>query len=248
MMLLKINFFSFPVVVFLSLCLATLLYVLSHLWIRIKIQRWRNHLGLDKHQNAFHQLYSNVNGFALSQQSRLKNNAIEFVYGEIEFCSYIALLCKMKLKQNTIFYDLGSGTGKAVLACAMVFNVQKSCGIELFKLLHHAALGQRQQLLKQPEYSHLNDKIEFIHSDFLKVDFSDATHIFINASAFIGETWRKLHQHLEKYAAKAIIATTSKPLDSPAFSLENDTRLQMSWGVVRVYIHYPIRQSVDNIE
>lgn len=246
--MLKINFFSFSVVVFTFLCLAMLFYILFHLWTKVKIRRWRNQLNLQKHQKAFQQLYSHINGFALSQQSRLNGDAPEYIYGEIEFCSFIALLSKMQLKNNTIFYDLGSGTGKAVLACAMVFNVQKSCGIELFKLLHHAALHQRRQLLIRPEYSHLNRKIEFIHSDFLKVNISDATHIFINASAFIGETWNRLNEHLAKNASKATIATTSKPLNSPAFYLKDETRLQMSWCIVRAYIHYPLIQSLDNIE
>lgn len=40
-------------------------------------------------------------------------------YGEINFNSFRELLCSLPLDlQSAVFYDIGSGTGKAVLAAA----------------------------------------------------------------------------------------------------------------------------------
>ena len=68
--------------------------------------------------------------------ARQKQDAIEYVYGEIEFLPFIALLSLDKPDSKTVFYDLGSGIGKAVLACAMVYPVHKSVGVELLPELY----------------------------------------------------------------------------------------------------------------
>ena len=168
--------------------LSTLLRVLFAMpyysaWQRkLHIKRWYKALDLDKHLALFQQLFCGIDGFALSRQARKERDAIEYTYGEIDFISFIALLSLTKPGINTVFYDLGSGTGKAVIACTMVFNVQKSCGIELFDLLHNTALKQQQRLQQQTGYTIKSNALHFINADFFHADFSDATLIFINTS------------------------------------------------------------------
>jgi hypothetical protein len=203
---------------------------------KIKIKRWYNALQLNKHQQHYQRLFRDTNGFDLSRQARAAGDAIEYTYGEIDFISFIALLSLTNPSHHTRFYDLGSGTGKAVVACAMVFNVQKSCGIELFDELHQAA--QKQQLLLQqiPNYTHHANTIQFINADFLQTDISDATLIFLNATAFFGETWGAIHQYLSTLNSGTIIITTSKKLPADNFVIKNTTIVQMSWGMVSAYI------------
>ena len=214
---------------------------------RRQVRRWRKQLNLYQHASVFHQIYQNLNGFILSQQARAGNDAMEYVYGEIEFNSFIALMYRTHLTSNSVFYDLGSGTGKAVIACAMVFDIKKSCGVELFAPLHHAAVKQKNQLLHRREYAHLHHRISFIHQDFLITDFSSATHIFINASALLGKTWNTLQHHVANQSPNATIITTTKPLNLPTFVTQYKTYVQMSWGVVAAYIQVP-KETVDNIE
>ena len=147
------------------------------------IKRWFTSLSINKHHANYEQLFASVDGFALSRQARTSHDAMEYTYGEINFISFIALLSLTRPNSSTVFYDLGSGTGKAVLACAMVFNVQKSCGIELFSVLHQAALNQQQQLGILSDYHDKDNVIYFVNSNFLEADFSDATLLFINATA-----------------------------------------------------------------
>ena len=205
---------------------------------RVKIKRWSNALQLDKHQQHYQQLFQNIDGFVLSRHARASGDAIEYTYGEIDFISFVALLSLTKPTNNTIFYDLGSGIGKAVIACAMVFNVKKSCGIELFDELHRAAVSQQQLLHQLPGYN--SRSINFIHDDFLHTDFSDATLIFINATAFFGETWSSIHQHLCKLKSGTVIVTTSKKLPADCFTVKIQTTVKMSWGLVSAYIHQRI--------
>jgi len=205
------------------------------------IKRWYKSFHLEKHSNTYNQIFTNIDGFKLSRQARAQNDAMEYTYGEIDFISFIALLSLVKPDQNTVFFDLGSGIGTAVIACALVFPIKKSCGIELFKELHNAALISQQHLQNYTDAASIVPKLHFIHNNFLHVDFSDATLIFINATALFGETWLALNQHLAHIAPQATVITTSKKLSSTAFTLTKITTVQMSWGSVKAYIHYPYK-------
>ena len=204
---------------------------------RAAIKAWYKALNLKAHEANHQQLYKEIDGFSLSRHARSEHDAIEYTYGEIHFSSFIALLSLTQPHANTIFYDLGSGTGKAVLACAMVFNVQKSCGIELFEALNLTATAQQHHLKKLTGYQAQSKALHFINADFLTVDFSDATLIFINATAFFGESWISVHRALRQLKPGTIIITTSKPLRSEAFLVIKKTKVQMSWGQVDAYIH-----------
>ncbi|PJD94082.1 MAG: hypothetical protein CK424_00555 [Legionella sp.] len=168
--------------------------------------------------------------------ARTNADAFEYVYGEIDNTSLIALMSLINPNSSTIFYDLGSGVGKAVLMCAMVFDLKKACGIELFPLLHDAAQQQLTALSTDQAYHHTAKKIEFICASFLDIDFSDATLIFISATGLFGDTWVALNQRLEQLPNAPIIITTTKKLLSSKFTIHRITRVQMSWGIVDAYI------------
>ena len=201
------------------------------------IQQWYKQLNLKKHQLIFNELFSKVDGFTLSQEARNAFDAMEYTYGEIDFISFIALISLAHPNTNTVFYDLGSGTGKAVFACAMVFDIKKSCGIELFSPLHQAALSLQDDLQNYADYQSKSKTIHLINHNFLHVDFNDATLIFINATALFGETWTTLIQRLEHTNPCSIIITTSKKLNSNVFILLRSVTVQMSWGLVEAHIH-----------
>jgi len=203
---------------------------------RTNIKHWYNALAIDKHLATYQILFQNINGFALSRESRTHADAIEYTYGEIDFISFIALLSLVKPNSSTVFYDLGSGVGKAVFACALVFKVKKSCGVELFNLLHQAALQQRNSLTKLPDYQAQTNALYFINSNFLDVNFSDATVIFMNATAFFGDTWTAIQQCLNQLKPGAYVITTSKKISLSTFKLIKTTAVQMSWGPVSAYI------------
>lgn len=229
---------------------ASLLYV-HYKKRQLQIKRWQKSLNLQKHSHAFHQLYQSSNGFLLSQKARREHDLIEYTYGEIEFFSFIALLSLINPDENTVFYDLGSGTGKAVLACSMVFPVRKSIGIELFPELYLHACKQAAHLVTMKHYENQAKKIKFILGDFLEVHLKDATLIFINATAFFGSTWNKLGAIVNELPQLNTIITTSKPLSCSNFGVLKQTKVQMSWGVVSAYIHTRktnLTNCVENIE
>jgi hypothetical protein len=214
------------------------------------LNAWYKQLQLLEHERHYQQLYAPINGFHLSKQARLGQDAVEYTYGEIDFFSFIGLLYHTSPHRQTVFYDLGSGTGKAVLACAMVFNVKKSCGVELFKPLHDAAVDVSEKLSQLSEYQQLETHIDWINNDFFNTDFSDADLVFINASTLVGDVWTRLNHHLLQLKNKTWIITTSKKLHAEHFTIVQSLPVQMSWGIVNAYIHQRLSQVEpnDNIE
>lgn len=222
---------------FLLLLLLIVHYVL-HRNKRNKIQRWKKSLQLPAHAQVFQQIYREVDGFSLSRLARKKQDSIDYTYGEIEFLPFIALLSMIKPDHDTVFYDLGSGIGKAVIACAMVFPVRKSVGIEILPELYSSACEQIQKLAANPNYTKQVKKIQFIKGDILDADLSEATLIFINATTFFGTTWETICTRLNNLPHLKTVITTSKELPNSNFTLVNRTKLQMSWGVVLAFTHH----------
>jgi SAM-dependent methyltransferase len=202
------------------------------------ICRWKKSLGLQQHLSTIQAIYRQVDGFALSRQAREKHDALDYIYGEINFLSFIALLSLTKPNENTVFYDLGCGVGKAVLACAMVYSVHKSMGVELLPELYTSACEQKNKLQTKPGYTDKATTIHFILGDFLTTNYDEATLIFVNSSTLFGSTWEQLCAVLNNLPQEPIIITTSKPLISQVFVAKQTTKIQMSWGVVTAYIHY----------
>ncbi len=217
--------------------LFTLLLHLKFKRKQINVLRWQKLLNLQEHAQVFRQIYTDANGFMLSQNARHVHDAMEYAYGEIEFLSFIALLSLTNPNKNTVFYDLGSGTGKAVLACSMVFPICKSIGIELFPELYLDSCKRRDQLAAMKNYAEQTKKIQFILGDFLKVNLDDATLVFINSTAFFGPTWEKLCAKLDHLPHLNTVITTSKTLSSTHFTVTTRTKVEMSWGVVFAYVH-----------
>ena len=203
------------------------------------LRRWQRSLHLKRHHAAFQTITNDINGFELSHFARTRSDAMEYTYGEIDFMSFIALISMTHPTPETRFYDLGSGTGKGILACALVFDMQTYCGIELFDSLHYAALIQKDRLRQFPAYIKKINAIHLIHDNFLNVDLSQASLIFLNATALFGDTWEKLNQKLQDQTKPGtVIITTSKPLiASSAHIMVKTTKVNMSWGVVSAYVH-----------
>ena len=136
---------------------------------RLRIKKWQKMLNLEEHQHIFQQLYQAIDGFMLSNRARQKQDAIEYTYGEIEFLPFIALLSLVKPDHGTVFYDLGSGIGKAVLACAMVYPVHKSVGVELLPELYLGACNQVKLLAVNPDYTAKTKKLSLFRVTFWKL-------------------------------------------------------------------------------
>ena len=211
-----------------------------------KINNWRKSLDLDRHEQHFTEIYNSVDGFAISRAARENKDAPEYTYGEIVFTDFIALLSMVKVNQDTVFYDLGSGTGKAVIACSMVFSNKKSYGVEIFNDLVAQSFVQQKKLAELQDYKSNAVKIKFFKNNYLQHNINDANVIFINATALFGESWELVKQKLADVAPGTIVISSSKKINNHFFVLKKQTTVRMSWGAVIVYIHEKILLNINS--
>lgn len=214
---------------------------LSHLYDRMlcafRLWQWRKQRNIKAHQRTFNTLYDSINGFHISQTARADRDCPSLVYGEIEFEPFMALLSCCKIDATTQFYDLGSGTGKAVIATALVYPLQRAVGIEILEPLHRCAVQQKNTLAMQPKSVETASKVHFICENFLNCSLQSADVVYINATAYIGDLWIDITRYLQQLKMGSQCICISKKLHSKHFTLVYTTKLAMSWGVVFAYIY-----------
>ena len=123
-----------------------------------------------------------------SEDSRRLLNMTEFDivsvgsdgYGETGFSSMERIINYFNnyFNENTVFYDLGCGTGKIVYHVGLAYPVKKACGIEFSKERCTTAIRISEK------YSIKSDKISIINKNILDCDISDATVIYIDNTLF----------------------------------------------------------------
>lgn len=198
-------------------------------------------------QNAkeiFDYIYHTIDGKAISNQARAKRSSwyMGHTYGEVTYSGFLRILALVKPNNTDVFYDLGSGTGKAVILAALLAPFSKVVGIEILKELHETATTMcalYKQIVSQQKS--VRPVISFINTDFKKADFSDADVIFMNATCMHYEFEISFIQKLEqlKKGTKIITNTITIPLDK--YSVTNIGFVPFTWGKEEVFIHEKLR-------
>lgn len=197
---------------------------------RYAYYRWEKAFHIQKHLQAIDKAYADVNGFHLAYLDKKLKPDLSLSYGEIELESFLALLSMIKPRPHQVFYDLGSGLGKTVLAASLVYQFKKSYGIEILNRLVETAIQKHQKF-----YPQLN--IEYIQDNFHNLLWADADILYINVASFVPETWLALTEKICQFPAPIMI-TCCKALPEAYFSIQK-TQVQCSWGIVPAYIHQP---------
>lgn len=167
-------------------------------------------------------------------------------YGEIQFISMAEIFETLKhrysLQEHGVFYDLGSGMGKAVLAAALSSHFAVCRGIELLQRLHTASLqlktlydSSRTALAAQdPGLFRTLPELEFFCGDLLRQNWEDATCIFANSTCFSGQMMDAIASSAASPGTKAI--TFTKQLQG-AWRLLEKVQKDMSWGLTTVFMY-----------
>lgn len=168
----------------------------------------------------------------------------EFIYGEIDFLSFFTILERTSPSTQDVFYDLGSGSGKAVLSVALFFNVKKSVGIELLPPLFEQSNRQLEKIIQrfqqldvEKEYLPQMERVQFINDSFLKYDLVDADIIYVAATCLTNATWNELISKMSRLKPGSRIIVTSRTIDHEQFESTYQGIELMSWGLspIRIY-------------
>jgi SAM-dependent methyltransferase len=194
--------------------------------------------------NSLYEEYSFVTAkdASLTDDLRLEREESQqdsLVYGEIELSGFIKLLRSLPTSTNDIFYDLGSGSGRAVFAARFAQDYQKCIGIELLSNLNDLAQSVMSLYKFQYQSKLRHTQVSFVYSDLLDYDWwTDGTVVYLPNLLFDAEL-------MEQIAVKAnflqegayLVCLKQNRLFEEAFELIRQQPVPMSWGDSNVYVY-----------
>ena len=149
-----------------------------------------------------------------------------------------------------IFYDLGSGTGKPIVAMSLMHRFKKLTGIEIIENLIKLSKPIKENYNKTIKDKFAKNKkiltfdkpniIEFVQGDFFKHNWSDATIIFANSTCFSIDMMNNIAEKANKECqSKTIIITFTKKLNklNKDWEIRDGFRRLMTWGIATIYVH-----------
>ena len=205
-------------------------------------------------------------GKAASKKERedLSLKATTLVYGEISFEAFGVIIEKIKkiygrpdvgasgesgVLQNRggLFYDLGHGTGKAVVAAAILHNFDQCIGFEILESLFSLSLDM-QAAYNTRGKPKLTDRefdtfCTFLHADFLDIkakDWRDGDIVFANSTCYDDELMTKISLLAAGMKKGSFFVSFTKRLPINDFVVLEHTMERMSWGEAPIYIHQKV--------
>ncbi|NTX55134.1 class I SAM-dependent methyltransferase [Myxococcus sp. CA039A] len=150
----------------------------------------------------------------------------ELMYGETPVHTALSLFRKAGLTKGSRLVDLGAGRGRALLAARWLGA--EALGLELLEqhvALASGPLARTGAVLRQ--------------ADATQADLSlgDATHVFINWTAFSPDTRARLVTRLLACRPGTRVLTVTRPVEAKGFTVLSRHRALFTWGLESVWIH-----------
>ncbi|ETW00570.1 hypothetical protein, variant 1 [Aphanomyces invadans] len=167
----------------------------------------------------------------LSMQARKDYSEFDttsFVYGEVLFFPFADILLSISddiPHGNGIFYDLGSGIGKAVVAAALVHKFHKAIGIEQLKPLVDFSHARVDKLMEFNDMA--GQTISYICGSFFDHNWSDGDVVFCHSTCFSP----RQDQQLTKTSRLVDVAcgSASQRTRSSSSKARTSSRCRTSW-------------------
>lgn len=199
-------------------------------------------------QDYITELYRKVSGFISYQPGEKETAQLDKVfltYGEILYPSFNKIIDCMDINENDVFYDLGSGVGKSALQFFLKTPVKKVVAIEANKKRIEPGQKIYEQVKKEfPEIFYNGRTLDCVESNFLNIDISDATIIYICSTCFDKELLADIGKIVDKcpnikYLVSIPSVTyhyASIPCKLP---VEKVVDIECSWGHTKFYLYTP---------
>jgi hypothetical protein len=175
---------------------------------------------------------------AAAEKKEKNLNGLSYVYGEVTFGSFAIPICKnLSLKTGGIFYDLGSGSGRGVIAAAMLHNFDKCIGIEILTGLEAAS----RKVAEAYRAKYKTPELKFVCADFRDQDWSDADFVFANSTCFDEQLLLNLSEQSERMKEGSLFVSLTKKLKSEHWKCVESLQYKMSWGHATVHSQIKIK-------
>ena len=195
-------------------------------------------------ETLFNHLYANIDGYHIAgrAQGAAPGSREALLYGEIPFATWQKIVSRAKPKDDAIFYDLGSGTGRVAFQSYLLFNFKKSVAIELLDGLHNKAAEIKTSFDKaiKPQIAHLlgNRELHMVHGNILNADISDADFVLVPHPFKKEEDFLVLEEKfLRELKPGTKIVTLIRDLRNKAFKDLGFETYKFSWGKSSAYFY-----------
>ena len=181
-------------------------------------------------------LFSDVQGYSLSASGRSKVGREAdpvLTYGEITPESVEYMMDITNPQHGEVFYDLGCGTGKAVIFSAFLRPFKKATGIDIIDDLLQSATHSGSRYVNEIVPQHperAGQEVHFLHGDMFGFDVSDGDVFFSHATCFGDDMMDQMSRMLEKCKPGTRVITVTKGLTSPEFELYHSAPYRLGWG------------------
>jgi hypothetical protein len=164
------------------------------------------------------------------------------VYGEIDFEGFRKLLQCLPPPVSHgegIFYDIGSGSGKAVFTARFTGDFDQCVGIELLPNLHQLATSVNS--LYKILYRHKLkwQTVAFHCADLMEYDWSDGTVVYAPSLLFDDAMMACISTKAQDLQQGAYLISLKRfaAMDPTAFEIIQEAVFPMSWGSANIYIY-----------
>lgn len=184
-------------------------------------------------------VYKDTSGFFIGTGERtlIEEKGGNATYGEILPQSVATILAHETIAKESVFYDLGSGTGKVCVQVALA-TPARAIGVELASSRHEVAEHVRAELIDKKILTDPK-KLRFIHDDITHVAIDDATIIFLCSTCFSEELMRKLAERISQISHPVHVYTLKRlPEEVTGFIQGKTLYLPMTWSTnTAVYMY-----------
>lgn len=196
------------------------------------------------------------------ERTDLEMDDSTLTYGEVDFVSIGEIFAAINNRYGGIpkggkFYDLGSGTGKGVVAAALLHNFEECIGIELLQGLYGISCSLKNKYDSEfpkiagenPDLFESVPKVTMIQGDILEDIWKDASFIFGNSTCFDDYMMETIGS--VEVAPGTLAISLTKPFSSGHWHILEKTKKRMSWGEATVYIQRkvdPQQERLDRLE
>ncbi len=207
---------------------------------------FNNFATVDKQRQYFVDLFKDVNGYQVSYEEKKKLDLFEnktFTYSEVDFDGFKAILDIVNPPNDYVFFDCGSGLGKALLLSSLLTPCKKLIGREKLPSLveeNKAIFVKYMDYLKRDYSNVLIPELDLKEESFINYSFKDVDVLFAHSTCFDNELMNSLTDKLLELKKGSSVITVTKQIDHPDFECIHKGFYKMNWGSPTVFIYKKI--------
>lgn len=188
-------------------------------------------------------LYQGLSGFISYQPGEKEEGTKEKIYltyGEILYPSVNKIIDYMRVTNQDVFYDLGSGIGKVPLHFFLKTPVKKAFGIEASKKRNdHAIKIYHQVQTEFPELFKDARTLGCAEKNFLDVNMEDATIVYTCSTCFSEELLGDIAAMLDRCPKlRCVVSLKELPMQNLPF--DKIIEIDCTWDKTKCYAYQRI--------